>query len=77
MKHRYWLVELRGDETQQDVADTLQAEGIECSRSRYALFEQGRRQADPELAKALADLYSVPMEFIYFGPEAMQTVNSD
>lgn len=61
----YW----RGDRTQEEVAALLRGMGVPCSRAQYAHIELGRRNPNPETAQALASIFEVSMEEIYFGPQ--------
>lgn len=48
---RKWLVSLRGDQSQQEVADK-----IGMSQSGYALIETGSRRPSVETAKKIASV---------------------
>lgn len=66
---RFWLVELRGDRSQQEIADEVTHRGVKCSRAWISLIELGLRDPTPEVAAVLSDLYQVTMPFIFFGPD--------
>lgn len=70
---RQWLVALRGDRSQQEIADEITRRGVECSRSWYSLMELGLRDPSPEVAALLADLFGVPMDVIFFGEGGFKT----
>lgn len=55
------LRELRGDKTQQDVAD-----GIGITKSALAMYERDERVPRDEVKKRIADYYGVSILFLFF-----------
>lgn len=73
---RTWLVALRGDRSQQDIAQEITRRGIPYTRSGYSLTELGLRDPSPEVAALLADIYGVPMDVIFFGEGGFEVKQS-
>lgn len=55
------LCELRGNKTQQQVADDI---GI--SQSAYAMYETGQRMPSDEKKKKIADYYNRTVQSLFF-----------
>lgn len=64
---RTWLVALRGQRSQQDIADEMARRGFPYTRSGYSLIELGLRDPSPEVAAMLADIFGVAMDVVFFG----------
>lgn len=60
MKRRTWLRELRGDKTQQEIADEL---GI--ARAYYCQLENGQRGISVSLARELAEKLNIPWTYFF------------
>ncbi|WP_198306490.1 helix-turn-helix domain-containing protein [Dehalobacterium formicoaceticum] len=66
MKQRQWLINLRGDKTQQEVANKSN-----ISQNHYSWIENGERNPSIETAKAIAKVLS--FEWIKFFNDKEET----
>ncbi len=60
MKKRAWLRELRGDRTQQEIADEM---GI--NRAYYCQLENGQRGISVPLARKVASKLNIPWTYFF------------